>query len=265
VTGEPGVGKTTCVDRFLQSAGRLPAVVIARGQGAEGFGGQEAYYPLLTALEQLVRASDDRRLTQTLATSAPTWLLQFPPLVPRDQRERLQRAPLGAPPARMVRKICETLETITADRTVILVFEDLYWADLPTLDVISSYARRAGPSRLLLIGTLRSTAGVSSSALSRLHQDLVIHELCTEIALTPFDPPEVTEYLSRTFGQVEFARDLVDRLHRHSGGNPLFVSALVRDLLANGTVAREGATWRLAVDAERIEPAVPATLQDMLN
>jgi DNA-binding winged helix-turn-helix (wHTH) protein len=61
VTGEPGTGKTTFVDLFVQTAGALPDLWIARGQYVEGLGGQEAYYPLLTAFEQLVHASDDRR------------------------------------------------------------------------------------------------------------------------------------------------------------------------------------------------------------
>jgi len=46
VTGDPGVGKTTFVDLFVQSAGLLPDLWIARGQCVEGFGGQEAYYPI---------------------------------------------------------------------------------------------------------------------------------------------------------------------------------------------------------------------------
>jgi DNA-binding winged helix-turn-helix (wHTH) protein/tetratricopeptide (TPR) repeat protein len=265
VTGEPGVGKTTFVDLFVQYAGLLPDLSIARGQCVEGFGGQEAYYPFLTAFEQLVHASDDRRFVDVLATRAPTWLLQFPSLVNADQRETLQRDTLGATRERMVREICETLEAFTTNRTLILVLEDLHWADLSTLDVISSCARRQGPSRLLLLGTLRPAAGTSPSALSRLHQDLAIHDLCREINLEPFHPSDVSEYVSLAFGPVRFADELAGLIHRHSGGNPLFVTALVRDLLANGIVVREGATWRLTAPVERIEPSVPATLQDMLN
>ena len=265
VTGEPGVGKTTFVDLFVQYAGLLPDLSIARGQCVEGFGGQEAYYPLLTAFEQLVHASDDRRFVDALATRAPTWLLQFSSLVNADQRETLQRDTLGATRERMVREICETLEAFTTDRTLILVLEDLHWADLSTLDVISSCARRQGPSRLLLLGTLRTATGTSPSALSRLLQDLAIHDLCREINLEPFHPSDVSEYVSLAFGPVRFADDLAGLIHRHSGGNPLFVTALVRDLLANGIVVREGATWRLTAPVERIEPSVPATLQDMLN
>ena len=265
VTGEPGIGKTTFVDLFVQSAALVPDLWVARGQCVEGFGGQEAYYPMLTAFEQLMHASDDRRVVDTLATRAPTWLMQFPSLVKADQRETLHRDTLGATRERMVREICETLEAITTDRTLILVLEDLHWADLSTLDVISSCARRQGSSRLLLLGTLRSATATSPSALSRLHQDLAVHDLCREIDLEPFQPTDVSEYLSLAIGPVGFADDLAGLIHRHSGGNPLFVTALVRDLLANGIVARDGDTWRLTEPVERLEPAVPATLQDMLN
>jgi predicted ATPase len=165
----------------------------------------------------------------------------------------------------MVREICETLDVITTDRTLILVLEDLHWADLSTLDIISSCARRQGRSRLLLVGTLRSATGTSPSALSRLRQDLSIHDLCREIKLEPFHPTEVSEYLSLALGRVGFADDLAGLIHRHSAGNPLFVTALVRDLLTSGIVERDGTTWRLTVPVERIEPGVPATLQDMLN
>src|SRR5262249_5402843 len=72
VTGEAGFGKTTFVDLFLQRAGLLPDLQIARGQCIEGFGGQEAYYPMLEAIDHLIRASDDGRFVQTLATRAPT-------------------------------------------------------------------------------------------------------------------------------------------------------------------------------------------------
>ena len=265
VSGEPGIGKTTFVDQFVQAAAQLPDLWIARGQCVEGFGGQEAYYPILTAVEQLVHASEEQRFIEALAKQAPTWLVQFPSLVSADQREMLHRDTLGATRERMVREICETLDAVATDRTLILVLEDLHWADLSTLDVISSCARREGRSRLLLIGTLRPVAGPTTSTLSRLHQDLAVHDLCRDIDLEPFQPIDLSEYLSLALGRVGFADDLAALVHRHSGGNPLFATALIRDLIATGIVARDGPAWRLTLPVDRIEPAVPATLQDMLN
>src|SRR5262245_13683456 len=59
MAGEAGVGKTTFVDRFVQRIGLMPEARIARGQCIEGFGGQEAYYPLLEVVDQLVRRSGE--------------------------------------------------------------------------------------------------------------------------------------------------------------------------------------------------------------
>src|ERR1700676_2330772 len=58
VTGEPGLGKTALVDEFQRRAvADLPGLRIMRGQCVEGYGGTEAYYPMLEALGQLFRCS----------------------------------------------------------------------------------------------------------------------------------------------------------------------------------------------------------------
>src|SRR5262249_137702 len=154
IEGEPGVGKTTFVDRFVEDVSSIRDFWIARGHSVEGFSSQEPYERWLMAFEQLVRASDGH-FVQTLAKRAPTWLLQFPSLVEADQVDTLRRDTFGATRDRMVRELCETLDAVTRDRVLVLVLEDLHWADPSTLDVISSCARRPGPSRLLLIGTVR--------------------------------------------------------------------------------------------------------------
>src|SRR5262249_40472208 len=186
-------------------------------------------------------------------------------LVKPEQREALQRDTVGATRERMVREICETLEAITVDGPLVVVLEDLHWADPSTLDVVSACARRQGPSRLLLVGTHRPAVMGSQAALSRLHQDLVIHDLCAEIDLKPFDVGEVTEFLSLEFGPTGVADDLAGSIHRHSAGNPLFVAALVRDLVTSGVVVRHDDSWKLTAPVDRIEPGVPVSLQEMLD
>ena len=57
ITGEAGVGKTTLIDEFHQTATRRPNLRVVRGQCVEGFGGKEAYYPVLEALGHWVRDS----------------------------------------------------------------------------------------------------------------------------------------------------------------------------------------------------------------
>ncbi|MGH9838877.1 MAG: AAA family ATPase [Blastocatellia bacterium] len=154
ITGEPGIGKTALAEAFLQ---RTPARVpprIAKGQCIESYREQEAYYPALEALGRLCREDSDRTV-ETLARLAPTWLVQFPSLVTPERREWLQREILGATRTRMLREICEAIESLTAETPLILVFEDLHWADYSTLDFISAIARRREPARLMLLATYR--------------------------------------------------------------------------------------------------------------
>jgi len=63
VTGEPGIGKTALVDEFQrQAVAEQPSPLIARGQCVEGYGGTEAYYPMLEAVGQLCRGAVHKRL-----------------------------------------------------------------------------------------------------------------------------------------------------------------------------------------------------------
>src|SRR5262245_38658292 len=142
VTGEPGVGKTTLVDAFQRRAAERASLRISRGECVEGFGGKEAYYPILGALGRLLCDSNHDQLIVTLARYAPTWLVQFPSLVKGDAREALRRETVGTTRERMVREICEALEAFTIDDPLVLILEDLHWGDVSTLDIISAVARR---------------------------------------------------------------------------------------------------------------------------
>ena len=80
--------------------------------------------------------------------------MQFPALVNSEQREILQGEILGATRKRMLREIGAALETITSDKPLLLVLEDLQWADPSTVDLISALDRRRQSAKLMLIGTL---------------------------------------------------------------------------------------------------------------
>jgi len=265
VTGEAGIGKTTLVDVFHQRAIGRTKIRIARGQCIEGFGGKEAYYPMLEALGQLTRDADGTALVRILETLAPTWLVQLPSLVKTDQREALHREILGATRDRMVREICEALELLTADDPVILVFEDLHWVDPSTVDLISALARRRQKARLMLLCTYRSVDAVlSQSPLRRMKQDLQVHGLCREIALERLEESEIAQYLTTEFSGT-LPTGLADVIHRHSGGNALFMVALVHDMIKKGLIIEDTEGLRLAAPLPKIDPGVPETLQHMLE
>ena len=266
VTGEAGIGKTTLVDVFQRQASHIPNLRIARGQCIEGFGGIEAYYPMLEALGSLLQGAESSSLVQMLAQRAPTWLIQFPAFVKSEQRESLQTEILGSTRERMVRELCEVLEIITAETPLMVVLEDLHWVDPSTLDVISALARRRDPARLLLVGTYRPVDVVlSQGPLKTLKQDLLVRGLCHELAIECLEESDVADYLARTFTAESIPSGLPGMIHRNSGGNPLFMSAIVQDLLNKGLIAEDQGKVILTAPVQELYPGIPETLQQMLE
>src|SRR6202030_1954424 len=125
VTGEAGIGKSALVDEFQRRVAQSGSLRLTTGQCVEGYGGKEAYYPVLEAFESLCRHSDG--VLRILAAQAPTWLAQFPALIREEQRETLQREILGATRQRMLREIVAAVETISSDKPLLLTLEDLHW------------------------------------------------------------------------------------------------------------------------------------------
>ena len=266
ITGEAGIGKTTLVDAFHQAVANRPNLRIIRGQCVEGFGGKEAYYPVLEAIGHWVREAGGGAVVQTLAKQAPTWLIQFPSLIKADQREALQKEIHGATRERMVREICEALETLTAQEPLVLVHEDLHWVDPSTLDFLSAVARRRGPAKLLMIGTYRPADLIlSKSPLKALKQDLVLHDLAREVCLERLGEPDVAEYLEIHFANGDFPRGFANLIYRHSGGNALFLVNILLDMVKRGLIAQADGAWKLKVTLEDVEPRVPETLDQLIE
>src|SRR6266478_2749501 len=266
ITGEAGIGKTTLVDEFHQTATGRPNLRVIRGQCVEGFGGKEAYYPVLEAVGQWVRDAGGGSVVQTLAKQAPTWLIQFPSLIKAEQREALQKEILGATRERMVREICEALESLTAQDPLVLVLEDLHWVDASTLDFISALARRRGPAKLLLLGTYRpADVIISQSPLKALKQDLVIHNLSHEISLERLEESDVAEYLAIKFVDGDFPPRFAKLIYHHSGGNALFMVTILQDMVKNGLIAQANGKWTLRVTLEDVGPTVPDTLDQLIE
>ncbi len=266
VTGEPGIGKTTLVDEFQRQAAKVVDLRLARGQCVEGYGSKEAYYPVLEALGRLCRGSRGECLVQTLAVQAPTWLVQFPALVRREHREMLQREILGATRERMLREISEVMETITSENPLVLVLEDLHWADHSSVDLLSALARRRLPAKLMVVGTYRPVdVIVSEHPLHALKQDLSVHQLCREIVLEPLGEAEVSEYLAAESSGASLPDGLASLLYQQSEGNPLFMVSALDDMTERGLISRNKESWQLEVALKGIDLEVPRSLQQMIE
>ena len=267
VTGEPGIGKTALVEEFRRLVAELdPSVCVAGGQCLEGFGSREAFYPVLEAVGQLYQGPHGATVVETLAAHAPTWLVQFPALLQAEHRQTLQQEILGATRDRMLREICEALESTPLGNTLLLVFEDLHWVDYSTIDFISALARRRSPANIMLVATYRPTdIAAPDHPLASLKRDLLAHQLCYEIPLQPLGEPDIVEYLTVEQPAADLPEGLATLVHRHSEGNPLFVVAVLNHFREQRLVEKENGVWRLRIPLARIDLEVPESLRQMIE
>jgi DNA-binding winged helix-turn-helix (wHTH) protein len=248
VTGEVGIGKTALVDALCREPGS--GWTVARGQCVRGFGEKEEYYPVTEALGQLCTRGRDEGAGAVLARMAPAWL--------RAMGTMYDSAKPGSR-ERMPGDLCAALEQIAEGEPLLLVFEDLHWADEGTLQLIVALARRRAPAKLMVVATCG--AGDTDHPQRSMWQNLLMRQLATELVLGPLTQSATEALLSLELAQPKPPHGLTGFVHQHSEGNPLFAIALVEHLIARRFLVREagdGATqWRLAGIIEEMEAEVP--------
>jgi DNA-binding winged helix-turn-helix (wHTH) protein/tetratricopeptide (TPR) repeat protein len=266
VTGEPGIGKTTLVQAFLEQATQIPGIRVVRGQCLEHFGSGEAYLPLLDGFSRLCRSPAGAQVLDLLGQQAPTWLAQMPTLVPPSERDALQSRAAGATRERMLREMAEAIETLSSDSPLLLILEDLHWSDFSTLDLVSYLARRPDPARLMVIGTYRPVDVIlSDHPLKGVKRELQVHKLCSELSLAYLTEAVVGQYLAARLPGHHLPGRLRRTIYRRTEGNPLFMVNLVEYLISQKLIVEEQETWKLQVDHAEVERKVPSSLRALIE
>ncbi len=230
LAGDPGIGKTRLVAELARRAHDSGAVVLAGRSPEETL---VPYQPFLEALRHYVlnvpfsrlRAtareygSELARLVPELRRRAPDLPAPFPS-EPETERYRLFEAVVGL------------LAEISASVPVLLVLDDLHWADRPTLQLLRHLARAPQPSRLMILGAYRATERWSDgfgSALAEVRRE----RLVTKLDVGGLAESETAELVHLRTGETPspaFARSL----HEQTEGNPLFIEEIVRHLTDAG-------------------------------
>ena len=269
LTGEAGIGKTALVQAWLAQVAATGGVWIAQGQCLDHYGAGEAYLPVLEALDRLGRTSAGEALLAVLDQQAPMWLAQLPALLSPVALEAVQRRVVGATRERMLREMANALDMFTQAHPLVLILEDLHWSDAATLDLLAAWARRPDPARLLVLGTYRPVdVMVRAHALKALTQDLEIHGQCTELPLELLSADDVARYLAARFaaeGPLAVPFEALARtLYQRTEGHPLFLTAMVDDLVREGVVQAVGTAWAIAAEDANTLGGIPASLRRMI-
>ena len=264
VTGEPGIGKTTLVDDLTHAAARTaaPAPWFGRGAAIEQHGQCESYLPILTALTHMSTGTRKRALTAMLRGTAPTWLLHLPHLLRPEERRRIVPALVGTTSARMLREGTDAVRALAESAPVLIVLEDLHWADVATLDLIGAFARSSAPLRLCVVVTFRPVdAAIREHPITLLARELVRERHAHEIPLAPFDEASIAAYLGARLGPGAPPAAFAARLESLSAGNPLFLRTLLDELVEAGAFEHGPDGWHLVDGADRLLAQLPESLR----
>ena len=268
VTGEPGLGKTTLVESFLEDLLlRGHSFHLARGCCSERLAGSEAYLPVLEALESLLRGPGGTALAETMKRLAPNWYGQVIPRAADDSSftPRTAEAPTSTQ-ERLKRELIAFLEEVGRARPVLFFLDDLHWADASTLDLLVYLGSRAGSLRLLLVATYRPADLLRSHHPFCLVQlDLQGRGLCRVIALEFLSQPDVERYLSMAFPGHAFPTGFAALVHAKTEGNPLFLVDLLQYLRDRHVLAEEGGRWVLAQAVPDLGRELPQSVRSMIQ
>src|SRR5215813_6171854 len=266
ITGEAGIGKTTLVDTFVaQLAGQMP-MWIGHGQCIEQYGAGEAYLPLLEALGQMGSTPDGPQMVALLRQRAPSWLLQLPALLSSDEYEALQRYAGRSTRERMLRELAEAVEVLTTARPCILVIEDLHWSDTSTIEWLAYVARRRGPARLLVLGTYRPVEAIMRAHPVRpMVQELTVHGYGAELSLGEWSEAGVAAYLTQRGAGAEVPAALARVLTQRTDGHPLFLVAVVDELIRQELLRVGPDGWAVAGGLDTVTVGVPQSIRHLLE
>jgi predicted ATPase len=237
IEGEPGIGKTRLAEEFIAalSKSRSKPLLILLGVAHELEQGLP-YQPIIDALRSLLSQPEWRSLRADLL--APMWIAEVARLIPELLNEFPHVAPATqlAEESRVWEGLYQFLMGLTRQRFVVLLLDDLHWADVSTIGWLSYMLHRAPSSSLLVLGAPRPIEAQSKLAL--MLQALRRVDRLTHLSLAPLsahDLAAMAERLSPAHG------DLLSRwLMHNSEGNPFFATELVRYAYISGVLEKNG-------------------------
>ncbi len=258
VGGESGIGKTRLLAEFEARAGARDARIL-RGHCLELGGVQIPYAPLVAALRPIARDGAD--LVAGLPAATRNALGELLPELggtsPGEAADEEHRARQG----RLFEALLTLLERLGRDAPVLLLLEDVHWADSSTRDFLTFLVRSAREEPLCLVVSYRSDELHRRHPLRPLLAELERVPGVERIALERFDHGEMVEQLESIL-QEQAPADLADRLYRRSQGNALYTEELLAASEdADGWLLPETLRDALLTRVEKLGPAAQAVVR----
>jgi len=256
--GVSGIGKTSVAAAFAREAS-FDDFQIVTGE-CDPVGGQPLHplRPLLRAIADHCRGQRDvieRVLGDRLAV-----LRDLDPSLDALTDEQTPRVPPAAVSRRLFGDLAETLAAFARERKLLLLVDDLQWADEITLRFLASLGREFFEGLpLVILGTYRADeAGPDLRA-------LLARDHVTKLLLNRLDDGNVAEIVRSMLAAPDVPRSFLHFLVAQTEGNPFFVAEYLRAAVAEQLISRSAGKWRVSARDEYGTLALPGTIRDLVD
>jgi class 3 adenylate cyclase/tetratricopeptide (TPR) repeat protein len=271
IRGEAGIGKTRLVEEFIDALGPRAAYLHGR---CLVYGDSPAYYPVAEVLRRLFGVGDESE-PEEMRPRLETWLSDCCAEVYADEFDPLPalltllgsgggRPELSGQRLRdQIHLVCERiLSALAAEQPLVILIEDLQWADGATLELLRHLLRSLRRSPILFIINTRPT---------RDGQDRVAEALdwlsqrpnARSLELRQLDE-EQTQTLVRSLLTIDkLGEEERGLIVERAAGNPFFVEEIIKSLIDRGLILRSRGHWTAQREIRAID--LPDTIEDVLR
>jgi DNA-binding CsgD family transcriptional regulator len=238
LVGEPGIGKTRTAQE-LSTHAILRGAQVLWGRCYET-PGAPPYWPWVHVMRGYIQDKDAGVLQDMLGREATVMaemvpevrqlLPDLPPLLPLADPEQAR--------FRLFDAVTTCLKRVAHEQPLVIIIDNLHWADWPSLLLLEFLTRQIGSSPLLVLGTYRDIEVSRRHPLTETLGELTRDRLLQRIQLRGLSREDVGHFIASAAGGAP-PQDLVGAVHRQTEGNPLFVTEVVRLLAQEGELSPE--------------------------
>jgi len=288
ITGETGVGKS----RLMQEWRRRAAAVVEEKDAPIWLGGrghsygQRTHGVFIEVLEQLLDIADDdapaaqwdklsARVRGTFADAEPGWFDEFSNRLAylgqflaldlakkKGLSERVAQAEAETLQIQTRLAICDLLTHAAQERPLVLVLEDLHWADDASLDLLEFLVDRVSDATSVLF-CLIFRPQKERPIWQVWHQIQRSHPDCHSISLRELGPAAGRELMFNLLQASQFPEDFQALILEETDGNPLYIEEVLHTLVEDGVLVQDEGEWQLTRSVEHIQ--VPDTLYQIIQ